>query len=398
MLAGRSDSEVLVVTHKYPPSIGGMQKQSYELIKNLQSYTRVHKIIFSGKYPKALFFVSVVPWCLFKVWSNPRIAVIHANDGLMALFLTPLLWLTRKKMAATVHGLDVIFKSTLYQFWLRKYLSKFAWVIAVSDETRLECIKAGIPSARAHYIPNGFEPLPSPQKNEAIYSQFKERCETDLSGKSLIVSIGRPIKRKGFVWFIKNVLTQTQTPVFYVIAGPREKNIKLILWFSKLLPASVFRKLAHLFGFGLEALELDQLMIEPTYRDKVLFTGKLPQAELDQLLLQADLFVMPNLHVDGDYEGFGLVALEAAISGLVCLAARVDGIPSAVKDNFNGLLLPSGDAEAWGMTVDKLLADKEALKNLGQLFKSNTEKEMFTWDSMAQAYFELFHKPAPDSL
>ncbi|MEQ8531429.1 MAG: glycosyltransferase family 4 protein [Imperialibacter sp.] len=398
MLAGRSDSEVLVVTHKYPPSIGGMQKQSYELIKNLQSYTIVHKIIFSGKYPKALFFFSVVPWCLFKVWANPRIAVIHANDGLMALFLTPLLWLTGKKLAATVHGLDVIFKSTLYQFWLRKYLSKFTWTIAVSDQTRLECIKAGIPSARAHYIPNGFEPLPSPQKNEAIYSLFRERCRVAVDNKSLIVSIGRPIKRKGFVWFIKNVLTQIHTPVFYAIVAPREKNIKLILWLSKVLPASVFAKLAHLFGFGLEALELDKLMKESDYRDKVLFTGKLPQAELDQLLLYADLFVMPNLHVDGDYEGFGLVALEAAGSGLVCLAARVDGIPSAVKDNFNGLLLPSGDADTWGITVNKLLTDKEELKKLGQLFKSNTEKEMFTWDSMAQAYFKLFQEPASDSL
>ncbi|MEQ8683768.1 MAG: glycosyltransferase family 4 protein [Imperialibacter sp.] len=398
MLAGRSDSEVLVVTHKYPPSIGGMQKQSYELIKNLQSYTIVHKIIFSGKYPKALFFFSVVPWCLFKVWANPRIAVIHANDGLMALFLTPLLWLTGKKLAATVHGLDVIFKSTLYQFWLRKYLSKFTWTIAVSDQTRLECIKAGIPSARALYIPNGFEPLPSPQKNEAIYSLFRERCGEAVDNKSLIVSIGRPIKRKGFVWFIKNVLPQIQAPVLYVIVGPREKNIGLILWLSKVLPASVFTKLAHLFGFGLEALELDKLMKESDYRDKVLFTGKLPQTELDQVLLYADLFVMPNLHVDGDYEGFGLVALEAAVSGLVCLAARVDGIPSAVKDKFNGLLLPSGDADTWGITVNKLLSDKEALKDLGRLFKNNTEKKMFTWDSMAQAYFKLFQEPASDSL
>ncbi|MEQ9374965.1 MAG: glycosyltransferase family 4 protein [Imperialibacter sp.] len=397
MLAGRSDSEVLVVTHKYPPSIGGMQKQSYELIKNLQSYTIVHKIIFSGKYPKALFFFSVVPWCLFKVWANPRIAVIHANDGLMALFLTPLLWLTRKKLAATVHGLDVIFKSTLYQFWLRKYLSKFTWVIAVSNETRLECIKAGIPSASAHYIPNGFEPLPSPQKNEAIYSLLRQRFGAAINDKSLIVSIGRPIKRKGFVWFIKNVLLQIQAPVLYVIVGPREKNIKLILWLSKVLPASVFTKLAHLFGFGLEALELDKLMKEPAFRDKVLFVGKLSKAELDQLLLHADLFVMPNLHVDGDYEGFGLVALEAAVSGLVCVAARVDGIPSAVKDNFNGLLLPSGDADTWGITVNKLLTDKEELKKLGQLFKSNTEKEMFTWDSMAQVYFELFQKQVPDN-
>lgn len=35
-----------------------------------------------------------------------------------------------------------------------------------------------------------------------------------------------------------------------------------------------------------------------------------------QTLLHADLFVMPNVPVEGDMEGFGLVALEASSCGL----------------------------------------------------------------------------------
>ena len=31
---------------------------------------------------------------------------------------------------------------------------------------------------------------------------------------------------------------------------------------------------------------------------------------------------MPNLKIDGDFEGFGLVALEAAYNGALCLAGR----------------------------------------------------------------------------
>jgi glycosyltransferase involved in cell wall biosynthesis len=390
MSAGQNDFEILVVTHKYPPSIGGMQKQSYELIKNLQSFTIVHKIIFSGKYPKALFFISVVPRILLMTWRRPSIKVIHANDGLMALFLTPLLWLTRKKLAATVHGLDVIFKVGLYQFWLKNFLSRFTFVIAVSEETRQECIKRNIPAERACYVPNGFEPILSPQSNEEMYSTVKERFGVTDNNTSLIVSIGRPIKRKGFVWFTKAVLPLLPSNVLYVIVGPREKNMKWITWLSKTIHPSVFEKLSHLFGFGMEALELDQLVKSHAYTGRVLFTGRLPQPALDQLLLHADLFAMPNLHVDGDYEGFGLVALEAASNGLVCLAAEVDGIPSAVKNDFNGLLLPSGEALAWSKKIDSLLTDKQQLAALGQRFKRNIEKEMFTWSDMARAYYELF--------
>ncbi len=390
MPADHSDFEILVVSHKYPPSTGGMQKQSYELIKNLQSFTIVHKIIFSGKYPKALFFLLVVPWCLVKVWRHPQIRVIHANDGLMALFITPMLWLSSKKLAATVHGLDIIFKSSFYQFWVRKFLSKFSWVIAVSAETREECLKAGIPAEKAHYIPNGFELMTGFKKNDAVFDSLAKRFNLKVDGCSIIVSIGRPIKRKGFVWFAKNILPQLNSPVVYMIVGPREANLSFILWLSKVLPTSFFLKISHLFGFGLEALELDRLMTDLSLAGKLIFTGKLPQNELDQLLLHADLLAMPNLKVDGDYEGFGLVALEAASHGLVCVAARVDGVPSAVKDNQNGILLTSGDAGEWSNKINKLLANKQKLMQLGEKYKMHVEENMFNWYDMTEAYYELF--------
>ncbi len=36
--------------------------------------------------------------------------------------------------------------------------------------------------------------------------------------------------------------------------------------------------------------------------------------------------VMPSLHVPGDIEGFGIVILEAGMSGLLAIAARLEGI------------------------------------------------------------------------
>ena len=393
MTAGHSDFEVLAITHKYPPSVGGMQKQSYELIKNLESFTIVHKIIFSQKYPKALFFIFAVPLVLIKLWRHPKIRLVHANDGLMAPFITPLLWLTNTRLAATVHGLDVVFKSAPYQYWVRKCLSRFSLVVAVSEETRQECLSRGLSADKVFYIPNGFEPATGFLPNEALLESVQQRMGVDFSGKTTLMSIGRPIKRKGFTWVVQNVLEQLNEPYIYIVAGPREKHMAFLRFLSTVLPLGLFRSLSHAFGFGMEALLLDTLTNDERYRGKVVFTGHLPQAELEQLLFHADLLLMPNLKVEGDYEGFGLVALEAASLGTVCLAASVDGIPSAVKHEVNGILLPSGDPAAWSGAINELAKDPERLKKIGQTFKANTEAQSHSWHEMASAYFTLFTQP-----
>ena len=389
MSAAQNDFEILVVTHKHPPSVGGMQKQSFELVKNLQSFTIVRKIIFRGKYPKALFFVIAVPWVLLKLYKYPNIKVIHANDGLMALFLTPLLFLTHRKLAATVHGLDVVFDSAAYQYWLRHYLSQFSCIIAVSEQTRQACIKAGIPERKVYYIPNGFEPANANSPALLTFEGLSREYKIDFAKKAIICSIGRPVKRKGFVWFIENVLPQLTHDCLYLIAGPREEHMRMIRVLSAVFPATVFTKISHLFGFALEALHLDRLAVDERFRGKVRYLGKIPQSQLDQLLAHTHLLVMPNIRVAGDYEGFGLVALEAASRGVVCLAADTDGIPSAVKDGVNGFLLPSGDAKTWITKINELLGDKKELLRLGASFKVNEEMIMFTWNKMAESYYRL---------
>ena len=35
----------LFITHKFPPSIGGMQKQSYELINGIRKFEKVYSLL-----------------------------------------------------------------------------------------------------------------------------------------------------------------------------------------------------------------------------------------------------------------------------------------------------------------------------------------------------------------
>ncbi len=67
-----------------------------------------------------------------------------------------------------------------------------------------------------------------------------------------------------------------------------------------------------LLGIASDAGEVNELL--KTTRNAH-HLGSIPYNDLLQLFSLADLFVMPNIQVDGDEEGFGLVALEAKHKG-----------------------------------------------------------------------------------
>ena len=49
--------EVLFITHKYPPSIGGMEKQSYELINGFAKIHKVHTLVYDNESSKVKFLL-----------------------------------------------------------------------------------------------------------------------------------------------------------------------------------------------------------------------------------------------------------------------------------------------------------------------------------------------------
>jgi hypothetical protein len=79
--------EILFVTHKYPPSIGGMEKQSFELINGMKRYAKVHAIIYDGRESRFRFFLTLRSKIIQACRSHPGISIIHFNDGLIASFL-----------------------------------------------------------------------------------------------------------------------------------------------------------------------------------------------------------------------------------------------------------------------------------------------------------------------
>ncbi|MEM0941165.1 MAG: glycosyltransferase family 4 protein [Bacteroidota bacterium] len=378
--------EFLFITHKYPPSTGGMQKQSYELITQTEAHRSIHKIVFKSNYPKIFFFLSVTFRAYLKILLHKEIRLIHANDGLMALFLTPLLFLKNSvHLCATIHGLDVVFNSAIYQWWIKKYLSRFSFVIAVSEATQEECVKAGIPKEKVYFIPNAVE-LPDQIDKDPSYKKWLfKKHGIPVNDHFIICSVGRPVPRKGFGWFASKVLPRLENTK-YLVVGTEMESSWIILLGKKLLPPSIFEKICKMLGVPLDTILLTALSHQNNH---LVLMGKIPWDKLLQTYLHADLFVMPNLKVKGDFEGFGLVALEAASLGAICLAANVDGIPSAIKNGENGFLLESANADLWIKKINQL-QNRTILNKYKKDFETYFKRKQTTWKDMSDAYISLF--------
>jgi glycogen(starch) synthase len=121
--------------------------------------------------------------------------------------------------------------------------------------------------------------------------------------------------------------------------------------------------------------------VEPYVR----FAGVLEHAETCQAIADSTLVLAPSR----TREGFSLVAAEAAMSGVPCIASRLGGLVETVQDGINGILVPPDDVSGLGGAIAALLRDKSRL----QLFSTNARRiasERFNIDRCAERYLKLY--------
>jgi D-inositol-3-phosphate glycosyltransferase len=93
--------------------------------------------------------------------------------------------------------------------------------------------------------------------------------------------------------------------------------------------------------------------------DEVRFIGPQSRANLAALFRDARLVLVPS-----HSETFGLVALEAAASGVPVIVASSGGLREAVVHGATGVVLESRDPQFWADAIAELLTDAERAREL----------------------------------
>ena len=126
-------------------------------------------------------------------------------------------------------------------------------------------------------------------------------------------------------------------------------------------------------------------------RRRVLFAGRVEDADLHAWYEAATLFVHPTL-----YEGSSLVTLEAMAHRRAVVATTAGGLPDKVKPGVTGWLVPPGDPSALAAAISGALGDLPRLTQMGRAGRALVEQE-FSWTATGAAtirmYQELIEQP-----
>jgi alpha-1,3-rhamnosyl/mannosyltransferase len=120
--------------------------------------------------------------------------------------------------------------------------------------------------------------------------------------------------------------------------------------------------------------------------DRVVRTGRVPDADRDALLRSADALVFPSR-----YEGFGAPVIEAMAVGTPVLASRETALPEVV--GRAGLLLDPDDATVWADAIGRVLDD--ASLRTGLVEAGHERAGRFTAEHSAHALARAYRRLLP---
>ncbi len=120
----------------------------------------------------------------------------------------------------------------------------------------------------------------------------------------------------------------------------------------------------------------------------VTLTGTVSQDELVQWYHRARVVTMPYRRWGSDFEGFGLVLLEANACGTPVVSARDSGAEEPVIHNENGLLVPPNDAAALTDALRTLLTDAKCWQALAA--GAQRRVRATTWRRSARQLLDVY--------
>ncbi len=117
-------------------------------------------------------------------------------------------------------------------------------------------------------------------------------------------------------------------------------------------------------GTGEREVELKEIAQSADYSDRILFTGQVPDEELDAWYRRCSVFVLPS---DGNAETTGIVQLEAMACRKPVVNTRLDtDVPEVSPHGVTGLTVEPGSPHGLAEAINRLLADDGLRSWLGE--------------------------------
>ena len=347
-------------------NLGGMQRVAVDLHESLARHPDVELrtlVLRSGWNERGFRTPLFLARALGEIRRLARAREIDAilfSSMLTATLSVPLRGLlarNRVVSAAIVNGLDATTPTWPYPLLVKRAFEALDLVMPISRATGEACRVRGLAEAKSRVVSLGI------RLDRFSASADREKARNKLTNganaKLILCSVGRLVPRKGVAWFVAEVMPLLPDDVLYLIAGD-----------------------------GPDRERIAEAISQYRAGESVKLLGAVSDEELETLYQGADLFIMPNVPVANDMEGFGLVMLEAGLCGLPTIASNIEGIADVIGEGENGHLVPSRDAAAFRDAIMRYYSDPEALARARSLTREVTSSR-FGWDGVVDRYVSI---------
>lgn len=345
MVSTQRVPKTLFITNDFPPRIGGFQSYYWGLV---QSLAPDEITIMAPAHPRAADFDKAQPYRIVRtrepvVWPSPanlRLAerlveecgseLVQLGHPLPAGLLGPMLKRRRGlPYVVMLGGAEV----TLPAVWplggqlMRLVMNRASLFIAVSDYTAAAAERLVAGRVRARTLRPALDLAAFPMTSDE--ERFRARNDLGIRGP-LVVCVGRLVPRKGQDMLVEAV----------GLLSAEFADIELAL-----------------VGHGRLGYRLEQRAQAKGLGDRVHLPGALPTQEVRRWLAAADVFASPcRVRWGGlEVEGFGIVFVEAALTGLPVLAGRSGGSVEAVMSGDTGVVVDGRSANEVAAGLGRLL-------------------------------------------
>ena len=146
-------------------------------------------------------------------------------------------------------------------------------------------------------------------------------------------------------------------------------------------------------GHGEDKDYLQTLAHQADVRDHVQFMEPLPIQQLAPAYQAADLFVLSNRNVEGDFEGFGIVLVESQACGVPVVAGQSGGTRETLIENVTGQTVNCDEPTALAHVVSDLLMDDSRRMNMAVQAHQHAQQH-FDWNTLAQTHRDALCPPS----
>jgi phosphatidyl-myo-inositol dimannoside synthase len=299
---------------------------------------------------------------LRKLVRQTKPSVLHCGKCLPEGFLA---WTLRKwggpPYWCYAHGEELTLARTSRELaWLtRRVLRGASGLVANSRHTRELLINDwGVHPDAVHVL--------HPGMNAAAFVPAEPdgavRAELGWTGRRVVLTVGALQKRKGQDHLIRALpkLLERYPNLLYSIAGE-----------------------------GWERTYLDGIVAELGVGHAVQFRGTPKDDELVKCYQQCDLFALTNRQVGWDFEGFGIVLLEAQACGRPVLAGASGGTAETLDVGRTGFIADCSTPDRVAEAIRDALASPDRLESMGRLARDWVSSR-FDWSALVPQAMTMF--------